>query len=182
MMLVVILVSAVVVSVSVGALQRSPTAGTRRGGDVYRGGSAMRTFLRFGVGACVWIAGIVGVLLIFAEDKRETLVVFVIWGLLCLLYRYIGKHWYDRTNTTKSLVTLVCFAIFAGVGWFVWYQREGFALLFYSILGVAAVIAFFAGGGSVADLLGYGRRVREAERDANLRVISNALDDIKKKL
>jgi hypothetical protein len=89
----------------------------------------MRTFLRFGLGVCLWIVGIIGIVLTLGlliqakrDGSKEPLLAFVIfgsgWGLLYLLYCYIGNHWYDMMDTTRSLITLGCFAIFTGAGWF----------------------------------------------------------------
>jgi hypothetical protein len=156
----------------------------------------MRTFLRVGLGVCLWIVGILGVVLTLVilfrveQGSSNLILPFMIfgWGLLHLLYRYIGNHWYHMMATTKSLITLVCFAIFPGVGWFAWGVWVGwglrgvFVVLFYVVVGIAFLVFFFAGGGSLGDILGYGPREREMERDANLRGISNALDNIKKKL
>lgn len=89
----------------------------------------MRTFLRYGLGVCLWIVGfmgVVGTLATLVTAKRdgfqEPLLAFAIfgggWGLLYLLYRYIGNRWYDMMDTTRTLITLVCFAIFAILGWY----------------------------------------------------------------
>ena len=77
----------------------------------------MRTFLRYGLGVCLWIVGfmgVVGTLATLVTEKRdgfqEPLLAFAIfggsWGLLYLLYRYIGNRWYDMTDTTRTLITL----------------------------------------------------------------------------
>lgn len=131
--------------------------------------------------------GVVGTLATLVSAKRdgfqEPLLAFTIFGgscgLLYLLYRYIGSRWYDMTDTTRTLITLVCFAIFAGTGIFGWSSRRAFFIIAIIILGVAGVIAFFAGGGTY---LPGGPKDREAEKDANLLGISNAPDDMKKKL
>jgi hypothetical protein len=142
----------------------------------------MKTFLRFGLGVCLWIVGFLGVVLTLGgAPATEFLIVDGGWVLLYFLYRYIGNHWDDMRDTGRSLITLGCFAILTGVGALALFT--GVVLyMFYVVVGIAFLVFFFAGGGSVADLLGYGPRDREAERDANLRGISNALDDIKKKL
>lgn len=150
----------------------------------------MRTFLRYGLGVCLWIVGFMGVVGTLAtlvtakrDDFQEPLLAFAIFGgscgLLYLLYRYIGSHWYGTTDTTRTLITLVCFAIFAGTGILGWSARKAFFIIAIIILGVVGVIVFFAGGG--AYLTG-GPKDREAEKDANLLGISNAPDDMKKKL
>lgn len=127
-------------------------------GDLYRGGSAVRIFLRYGLGVCLWIVGfmgVVGTLATLVSEKREgfqePLLAFAIFGgscgLLYFLYRYIGSRWYDMTDTTRTLITLVCFAIFAGTGIFGWSARRAFFIIAIIILGVVGVIAFFARGG-----------------------------------
>ncbi|MGH8564907.1 MAG: hypothetical protein ACREXW_12820 [Gammaproteobacteria bacterium] len=119
----------------------------------------MRTFLRYGLGVCLWIVGFIGVvgtLATLVSAKRdgfeEPLLAFAIFGgscgLLYFLYRYIGSRWYDMTDTTRTLITLVCFAIFAGTGLFGWSARRAFFIIAIIILGVVGVIAFFAGGGA----------------------------------
>ncbi len=142
----------------------------------------MRTFLRFGLGVCLWIVGFVGILLTLGGATAPEFLLFDGgWVLLYLLYRYIGNHWDDMRDTGRFLITLGCFAIFTGVGAFAW-QTQVVLYLFYVVVGVAFLVFFFAGGGSVADLVGQGAQDREAMRDANLIGISNALDEIKKKL
>jgi hypothetical protein len=119
----------------------------------------MRTFLRYGLGVCLWIVGfmgVVGTLATLVTEKREgfqePLLSFAIfggsWGLLYFLYRYIGNRWYGMMDTTRTLITLVCFAIFAGVGILGWYTRKVFFIIIIIILGVVGVIAFFADRGA----------------------------------
>lgn len=136
----------------------------------------MRTFLRYGLGICLWILGfmgVVGTLATLVTAKRdgfqEPLLSFAIfggsWGVLYFLYRYIGNRWYDMTETTRTLITLVCFATFAGVGILGWYTRKVFFIIIIITLGVAGIIAFFAGSGAH---LSDGPKDREAEKEANL--------------
>ena len=131
----------------------------------------MRTFLRYGLGVCLWIVGfmgVVGTLATLVTEKREgfqePLLSFAIfggsWGLLYFLYRYIGNRWYGMMDTTRTLITLVCFAIFAGVGILGWYTRKVFFIIIIIILGVVGVTVFFADRGAY---LPGGPKDREAE-------------------
>ena len=150
----------------------------------------MRIFLRIGLGVCLWIIGIIGgvfTIAMLGEAKRDgfidPLFAFVIfggsWGLLYLLYRYIGNRWDSMMGWGRFFVTLPCLAIFAGAGWIAWSVQEIFVGLLIAILVVASVIAFFAGGGG-AYLPGGSKDWGKADPD--LIGIRNALDDIKKKL
>ena len=153
------------------------------------GGNAMRTFLRIGLGVCLWIVGFIGVVVTVGVSVQangsgtEGLKVFAVFGgawlVFYLLYRYIGSHWHAMRNTGRYLITLGCCAIFTGVGAFAW-QTQALLYMFYVVVGIAFLVFFFAGGGGA--YLPGGSAEREGMIKADLIGINNALNEIKKKL
>ena len=150
----------------------------KRGGDI-----TAKDLIRFGLAACAWLSGIMGLFALFNAlgpkgDSYNTLTFLSFSGgaaLLYLLRRYLINRWDAMGAWTRFFITLPCFlAIFAGALLLL-------SVLFCVVVGIALLVFFFAGGGRVSDIVGPVID-REAERDANLIGIRNALDDIKKKL